>query len=117
MWNPTSRTQISDISLKTADGFEYFKYNEIIHFEADGNYTKVFTTCKSNPTVAMYNLSKIEVSFPNANYYRCHKSHLINFFHLKKFYTKTRRFLMVDGTVIPVSENCLKELRKLSDSK
>jgi len=115
MNNQSKSVKISSVILKTSTGFEYYNYDDIIRFEADRNYTIVHTSVNTRPSRAMCNLAEIQRCFPYERYYRCHKSHIINLNYVRKLYTVDHKLLMEDNSQVPVSDICLKEIKKMSN--
>lgn len=107
-------SKIYQVIIKTSTGYEYLQYDDIIRFEADGNYTKVFHIYNESPSRAMHNLSKLLSCYSYKNYYRCHKSHIVNLTHIRKLYLADHKLQMTDGSLVPVSENSLKNIRSVS---
>ncbi|MGB1217012.1 MAG: LytR/AlgR family response regulator transcription factor [Saprospiraceae bacterium] len=92
------------IIFNTSDGKVVFPYQDIIRFEAFGNYLKVFTIRDNKVTLVIHTLKEIEGIIPAASFFRIHKSHFINFSHIKKFVKdKGLKLLMADDTLVEVS--------------
>lgn len=91
------------IALPAAHGFEIHNINDIVRFEADGCYTKVFL--KEGKTLLISKtLKEFEDTVPEANFYRVHKSHIINLSYLKEFSnTDGGQVTLLDGSVIEIS--------------
>jgi len=114
MENVNKVKRVNQIAFRTSEGFEYFKYDEIIRFEADGNYTLVHHIYPNSPSKAMCNLARIVKCCKYDRFYRCHKSHIINLKHVRKLHNADHKLLMKDGALIPISEKNLKEIRSMS---
>ena len=102
------------LALPTSNGSEYINIKEIIRIEADGSYSKVFTTDKKMRLVSK-NLKSLEDSLEGESFFRTHKSHLINIEHIKKYIpVKDGGYIeMIDGSEILVArsvKNILVEL-------
>jgi len=93
--------------LKTAEGFSYFDYEEIVLFEASGNYSFLFTTDNHQHIKVLHNLGYIEKKYSNNGLFRCHKKYIINLKHINIFFVKTKSILMKNNMMIPVSEKCV----------
>lgn len=97
------------IALPVSNGFEIFDTEDIIRFEADGCYTKVFL--KSGKTLIISRtLKEFEDTVPKHKFFRIHKSHLINLIYIKE-YSKTdgSHVTLLDGSVIEISRRRLPE--------
>jgi len=98
---------LKPVVLKTAEGFCYFEYEEIILFEASGKHSYVFTTINQQRINVLHNLGFIEKKYSDSGLFRCHKKYIINLKHINKFFIKTKRILMKNNITIPVSEKCI----------
>ncbi|MBC7861728.1 MAG: response regulator transcription factor [Bacteroidia bacterium] len=76
----------------------------VIRCEADGNYTKVFLT--SGKTELITKLIKdMEDMLAEHNFFRVHKSHLINIDHVKAYLKADDDITMTDDSSVPLSRN------------
>jgi two-component system, LytTR family, response regulator len=98
--------------LKTIVGYEFFECHEIIRFEADRKFTLVFITNKFEPVIALNNISTINAMLPISEFYRCHRSHIINVRHIKKFYIKGHQLIMINGNEVPVAEDKVRQFKE-----
>ncbi len=76
--------------------------NAIIRCEADGNYTKVFFTSGKSELITKL-IKDLEETLRDFNFYRIHKSHLINIDHVKAFVRSDDDITMADDSVVPLS--------------
>ena len=76
--------KIDKIALTTQDGLTFFRYDEIIHCEASGNYTTFHFTDGSSLLITK-TLGHYEKFLLEKNFFRIHKSHLINLKHLRRY--------------------------------
>ncbi len=97
------------LALPVTNGFEIFETEDIIRFEADGCYTKVFLKIGKTLVISR-TLKDFEDIVPKSEFFRIHKSHLINLIYVKE-YSKAdgSHVILIDGSEIEVSR------RKLSD--
>ncbi len=95
--------QEAKVALPTTSGLRFLKTGEIIRCEADGAYTKVFTT--KDTLLISRNIGQLEKQFSAHNFFRAHKSHLINLSHV-------REYLRGKGGTIILSNNSSVELSK-----
>ena len=107
---------IKPIRIKTNCGFEFYDFDDIIRFEADKNNTIVFSTSNIKPSVALMNLKSVCEIIKDKGFYRCHKSHVVNLKYIVAFHHLTRQIRLIDDTLIPVSINCINELKAASKS-
>ena len=99
----------SKIALPLCHGFEVFEVNDIIRFEADGCYTKVYMNEGKNLYISK-TLKEFESMVPGELFYRVHKSHLINMRYVKEF-------SKIDGGSVKLKDGSIVEIsrRKASD--
>jgi len=100
---------ISKIALPTFEGTYMVQANEIIRCESDGSYSTIFIE-GAKPLVVSKNLRELEVLINNPDFFRLHKSHLINLAHIK-FISKQDGgdVLMSDGSSVPISRSIKQE--------
>jgi two-component system, LytTR family, response regulator len=94
---------IDKITISTMDSFHFVKLNEIVRMEGHDNYTFVFLKdgerLTSSRTIKVY-----EELLMQKNFFRVHKSHIINVEHMKKFMKGDGgSVIMADGKEIDVS--------------
>lgn len=65
------------IKLPVKNGIIYLEIDEIFLLEADGNYTKIFTTDNQIFT-SSYNLGRIEQRIPGKHFMRINRKHYLN---------------------------------------
>jgi len=91
---------VKKISLPTVNGYTFIEISDIIHCQADVNYTHVFTKKNEKITVS----KSFEELLLSHHFYRVHNSHIINLAYVKS-YTKGKGgyVTMQDGSNIQVS--------------
>lgn len=90
------------IGIPTEEGLDFVSIEDIIRCEGYLKYTKVIL--KSGKTLlSSYNIGEFRRLLENYNFFSCHKSHLINLLHIKK-YMKEGTILMEDNSYVPVSK-------------
>jgi len=94
---------IQKIALTTLDGFTFVGFEEIVRCEAQGNYTDVILANGSSLLITK-TLKHYEDILMNHNFFRVHKSHLVNLDFVRR-YIKGRQGMieMTDGQLIEVS--------------
>jgi two-component system LytT family response regulator len=108
------QNDLKKIALPTFTGLDVIPVKEIIHCQAEVNYTRFFFT-GGKKLLAIRTLKDYEDLLNECGFIRVHKSHLINVHHVKS-YTRGEggTVTMSDGTVIDVSRRKKEEfLQKL----
>jgi two-component system, LytTR family, response regulator len=108
------QNDLKKIALPTFTGLDIIPVKEIIHCEAEVNYTRFFFT-SGKKLLAIKTLKEYEDLLSECGFIRVHKSHLINVHHVKS-YTRGEggTVTMSDGTSIDVSRRKKEEfLQKL----
>lgn len=89
--------------LPASHGFNVFVFDDIIRFEAEGCYTKIFTKDGKNKIVSR-TLKDFTDTLPKEIFFRIHKSHLINLKFVKDYSNISGNFVtMTDGSKIEIS--------------
>jgi two-component system, LytTR family, response regulator len=78
------KKQLNKLAIPTVEGLLFFDINDIIHLEANSNYTNIFFTNKSKILTAK-TLKDFEELLPAEIFFRIHHSHLINLNYIKKY--------------------------------
>lgn len=93
----------SKIALPLTNGFEVFDIDDIIRFEADGCYTKVYLK-EAKTLLISKTLKEFEGTVSKYDFYRIHKSHIINLRYVKE-YSKIDggHITLKDGSVVEIS--------------
>ena len=71
----------SRIAIKTSRGIEFLRMEDILCCVAKGRYTKILTT-EGKEFLLTRVLKEIEGNLPEDDFYRTHKSYLINLNHI-----------------------------------
>jgi two-component system LytT family response regulator len=101
-----------EICLKTLEGFSFFKYSDIVRFEADGNYTLVYVLHQDKPRKVFHTFTEVEEKVSgNGLFFKCQRSNIINIHHLKHFCIK-RNLLITENGVVPISDTYVKEFKE-----
>ncbi|VXB20781.1 DNA-binding response regulator [Flavobacterium sp. 9AF] len=85
------------IGLPFADGFKFVNFEDIILFEADGMYTKVSTTKETELLVCKPLKHFVEVLESQTNFYKPHRSYLINLKYIKEYIKKDGGYIIMDN--------------------
>lgn len=96
--------ELNQIILNVREGYIFAEINDIIRCEADGNYTIVIFK-NGDKQVACKTLKEFETILSQNNFWRIHKSHLINLKYLKKYVKGDGggNVVMTDNSEIEVS--------------
>jgi two-component system LytT family response regulator len=95
--------QFSKIALPVADGLLFVDVTEIELLEADEAYTHVFLKNGSSVLVSKKLKFFEEVLSSRPNYFRCHRSHIVNINFLKKYGKGEGSLLLENGKTIYVA--------------
>jgi two-component system LytT family response regulator len=97
------------IMVPISHGFTVLECDHIIRFMANDCYTKIFTTEGKQITVSK-TLKEFESIIPQENFFRIHKSHLINLQFVKEFSNLDGGFVtMKDGSKLELSRRKIHE--------
>ena len=101
--------------LKTADQVHVVNIEDIVHVEADGNYSSFFTQ-DGRKIVISKALKEYEEQLLEHGFHRIHKSHLVNINKMSHLDKADGGFLvMIDGARIPVASRKRDMLMELFD--
>jgi two-component system LytT family response regulator len=77
-------TSLNKIAIPTLDGLLFFNIADIIHLEAQSNYTAIYFT--DHPRlIASRTLKEFEDLLPQDIFFRAHHSHIINLQFIKRY--------------------------------
>jgi len=94
---------VQTIKIPTASGIDFIKVNSIRRLEANGSYTKIFT-CDKQSYLASKTLKEIEQLLQSQQFFRAHRSHIINISFIKSYMKEGNGIILLeDGTQIPLS--------------
>jgi len=93
----------SKITVPTMNGFEFVDFGDITYMQSDGNYTSIRQ--KDGKTIlATRLLGEFEEMLMPYNFFRIHKSYIINLAHIKKYIKGDGGVVMMsDGSEIDVA--------------
>jgi two-component system LytT family response regulator len=98
------------IGLPTSTGVLFVDIDDVIRFEASSNYTFVYLENNKKELICR-TLKDIEAVVLSFNFFRVHKSHLVNLGHIKEYIKSDGGYIiMIDGATVPVSKNQRNEL-------
>lgn len=94
---------VSRLGLSIKDGIVYVQISEILRIESDGGYS-TFHTQNGQKYLVSKNLKEYEDLLPEGQFFRIHKSHLINIQKVKKYLRTDGYYVeMEDGAVVELS--------------
>ena len=105
----SSRNEISRITLPHINGHRIIEIENILHIEADSNYS-IFHLLNGEKITVSRVLKDYEELLPEDKFFRVHKSSIVNLSHIKEYQTK-------NGLVLTLStgENITVSRRRASD--
>jgi len=93
----------SRLALPVKDGIFYLIVSDIMRVESDGGYS-TFHTGDGKKYVVSKNLKEYEDLLPEKEFFRVHKSHLINIKKVKKYIRTDGNFIeMEDGSIVEIA--------------
>ena len=101
--NIKSENKRKKVAIPDLEGLIFVFIDEIVRCESDSNYTYIYLINKKKIT-ASRTLGDFEELFSEENFFRVHRSHLINLDHLKKYIKGEGGFaVMADDSRVEVS--------------
>lgn len=113
--NVKQNNKLKKVGIPDGEGLIFINLTDIIRCDSDGNYTYfILTTGKK--IIASRTLGEYENMFADENFFRVHRSHLINLEHVKKYIKGEGGYVvMSDNSQVEVSRrNKIDFLEKLS---
>lgn len=90
-------SNFNKIGLPFTDGFKFVNMEDIILFEADGMYTKVTTIKETELLVCKPLRHFVDLLEMQTNFYKPHRSYLINLKYLKEYIKKDGGYIIMDN--------------------
>ncbi len=109
-----SDKSLKPVALKTATGFHYFDYDEIVLFKADGHNVECITVEGDSGIKVYHSLAYLEEKYCDKIFYRCNKSTIVNLRYIRCLENKTRKIYLKNNIELKISESFLKFLRNIS---
>jgi two-component system, LytTR family, response regulator len=100
---------IDKLAIPSSDGFIMVQLADIIYCESDGNYT-IFNLTNNRKLTSSYTLRQYDEMLSTQDFFRAHKSYLINLSHIN-------RYLKSDGGLIMMSNGKTVELSRRNKEK
>lgn len=91
------------VGIPESDGVRFVSIADIVRCESDGNYTYLHLADKTR-ILSSKTLGDYEELFKANNFYRIHRSHLVNMVHIQKYVKGEGGYLrMSDGSEVEVA--------------
>ncbi|MBQ4819869.1 response regulator transcription factor [Aquimarina sp. MMG016] len=104
------------IALPISDGIFFMELDDIICFQADGMYTKVYTVSKGEILISKPLKHFDTMMQDRPHFYRPHRSFIINMGHIKQYIKKEGSYLIMDnGMTVSISKERKEELLQFID--
>ena len=101
--NLKPENKLKKVGIPDGDGLIFINLADIIRCDSDGNYT-FFILTSGKKIVASRTLGEYEQLFADDNFFRVHRSHLINLQHVKKYLKGEGGYvIMSDNSQVEVS--------------
>jgi two-component system LytT family response regulator len=107
-------TFLKRIMVKDARKIFYIPVNEIVHFEASGDYVKAVT--EKNAHLVNYTMAQLENQLPPKDFIRIHRSHIINVKHVREFvpyFNGEYQIAMANNDTVKMSRNYKDNVKKI----
>lgn len=101
--------ELCKIALPVSDGLLFVEVNNITQLQAEGAYTQVYLADGSRLLVSKKLKFFEDVLIKRKNFFRIHRSHLININFIKKYNRLENYIEMDNGISMPVSKERKKE--------
>lgn len=99
----SNKNSFEKLALPTMDGIFLIRINEILRCESDNNYTNIFIK-GGKKFIVSKTLKEYDEMLTPFNFFRIHKSHLINLAYLARYKKGEGGYVeMEDGTELEVS--------------
>lgn len=98
-------TSFNKIGLPTAEGILFIPLEDLIHLEADGMYTSVYTVNNDKQLVSKPLKHFEHLVTLGKGFYRPHRSHIFNMKFLKQYVKKDGNYVILENDhVIPIAK-------------
>ncbi len=113
--NVRPENKLKKVGIPDGEGLIFINLADIVRCDSDGNYT-FFILTSGKKIIASRTLGEYEQMFTDDNFFRIHRSHLINLQHVKKYIKGEGGYvIMSDDSQVEVSRRNKNEfLEKLS---
>ncbi|MGB1017676.1 MAG: LytR/AlgR family response regulator transcription factor [Chitinophagales bacterium] len=112
MLSNITKNEFSKIAIPSIDSFEFINKNNIIYCKADVSYTTIYLENKK--IVSTNNIKKIEDILTESNFFRLHKSFIVNIDKIQKVLkTEGGSVIMPNDVQIPIARRRKDEFMKM----
>ena len=102
--NVRSESKLKKVAIPDGDGLVFISLADIIRCDSDGNYT-YFILNNGKKIISSRTLGEYEDMFDGDNFFRVHRSHLVNLDHVKKY-------IKGEGGYVVLSDNSQVEVSR-----
>lgn len=102
--NVKSESKLKKVAIPDGDGLVFINLTDIIRCDSDGNYT-YFILNNGKKIMSSRTLGEYEEMFEGENFFRIHRSHLVNLDHVKKY-------IKGEGGYVVLSDNSQVEVSR-----
>lgn len=99
--NPQSKNK--KLIIPVQDGLEFLEFDNIIHLEGDGGYTRIYLQSDKN-ILSSYRIGHFAKLLRSEQFFQIHKSYIINTKYIKK-YLNEGYIVLLNGRKLPVSRS------------
>ncbi len=100
-----ANNNFNKIALPVSEGITFLEYNELIMFKADGMYTKISTKSEGELLISKPLKHFFELLQNQSQFYRPHRSFLINLKYIKSYIKKDGGYILMDnGETVSISK-------------
>lgn len=100
------------IAIKTSKGLQLLDTEDILYCRAQGRYTKIITVNGKEYFMTRV-LKNLEDSLPDSQFFRTHKSYLINLNHIVNYHHNDENpITLIDETKICLAKRRKQEFQK-----
>lgn len=96
---------LEKIALPVSDGLEFINISDIICIQADGSYTDIFLLDGPKITISRRIKFFEEILCSNPNFYRTHRSYIINFQFIRKYNKSDSSITMENSSTVYLSRD------------
>lgn len=114
--NNVSHKISNSIILNTADSISVLQFEDILYLKAERAYTNFILKNKKSIVVSKP-MIEFEKILPRYNFFRCHRTFLVNVSHISKIDKKNFTILLSSEEEIPLAENKKQELIVLLENQ
>ena len=105
---------LNSIAVPTGNSIRFVELNNIVYLKADNSYSEIFFADGKKLIVSRTLKNFEEVLDANSNFFRCHKSYLVNTTYIVDYVKSDGGYLVLkEGTQIPISGDKSNELLEM----